>query len=360
MSETRLVLDQLQDELHKLKSAPLIPWNQANRAQLIEKLHEWHTHTQHVGELLTLLQIEQLKNAALKDVDVREAETFVKKTGEMLERNIRFEKDKNNRKIDLTEKITTPALGAEIEARMHRQWMALQRVNEHMHIALRKSYADEKPVAGMEGDLFSLIRVKEEELQKIKGERDQLKREKYFGPTEKYSLTEMENELHELMQEFTINKHDVFSHLENGKKKIDEYAQHHTHLEHKAKKLEHLVHELQKKHITMLSMLKKERDHARKIALDMESETASLRAMYSKELLSLEDRKHAIKKESEAKHAQTIAQLERKTREQEALIREMDAMVREKERQIGRMAEKMPAEKKEVEAAKAKRTSGIH
>lgn len=362
MSEALLVLDQLQNELNTLKSLPMVPWNQANRSQLVERLKQWHSHTKQVGELLTLLQLEQLKNPVLKDVDVREAETFIKKTSEVLERNIQFEKDKTNRKIDLTEKVTTPALGAELEARMHRQWMTLQRVHEHAHIALRKTFSDTKPSKGMEGELFSLIRTKDEELQKMKQERDLLKREKFFGPTEKHSINDMENELQELLQQFAIEKHAVIDHLENGRKKLDEYGVHHLHLENKTKKLEHLVHELTKKHVSLLTLLKKERDFARKLALDLETETASLRAIYSKELLSLEDQKHAIKREAEEKHVNKVSQLERKTKDQEALIKELDALVREKERQIARMAEKMPMEKKNNESIpnKNKKISGVN
>ncbi|MEK6970210.1 MAG: hypothetical protein AABW68_00760 [archaeon] len=362
MSEALLVMDQLQNELHTLKSLPMVPWNQANRAQLLERLNQWHAHTKQTQELLHLFQREQLTHTELKEVDVREAETFLQKTGEVLERNIQFEKEKTGRKIDLTEKITTPALGAELEARMHRQWMALQRVHEHAHIALRKNMSPGNPVKGMEGELFSLIRTKDEELRQMKQERDTLKREKFFGPSEKHSLHEMENELHEIVQEFAIQKHAVFDHLEEGKKKLDEYGNHHLHLDHKTRKLEHLVHELAKKHVGLLTLLKKERDFARKLALDMETETTSLRALYAKELLTLEEKKQSIKKEIEGKNTEKIAQLERKTKEQELLIREMDALVREKERQLGRMAEKMPTEKKNTESTipAKKRMSGIN
>ncbi len=361
MSEALLVLDQLQNELHTLKSLPMVPWNQANRAQLLERLKQWHAHTKQTQELLNLFQMEQLKTPELKEVDVKEAETFLKKTSEVLERNIQFEKDKTNRKIDLTEKVTTPALGAELEARMHRQWSTLQRVHEHAHIALRKSLSNNQPVKGMEGELFSLIRTKDEELQQMKQERDLLKREKFFGPVEKHSINDMENELQELLQEFAIEKHAVFDHLEQGKKKLDEYTNHHMHLDHKTKKLEHLVHELTKKHVSLLTLLKKERDFARKLALDLETETASLRALYSKELLTLEDKKHAMKKEIEEKSMNKVSQLERKTREQEMLIKELDALVREKERQVARMAEKLPTEKKSNESIPAKKKmSGVN
>ncbi|MEK6902095.1 MAG: hypothetical protein AABX02_00710 [archaeon] len=346
MSEAPLILDQLYDELNQFKSLPLIPWQNATRTQLLERLKEWHTHTRRSKELLNLLQMEQLKTPALKDVDLREAETHLRKSEEILQRNIEFEKDKNARKIDLTEKITTPAMGAELEARMHRQWLALQRVQEHARIVLRKALGDVSPSRGTEGDLFKLIRTKEEEIQTIKKERDQLKREKYFGPTEKFSLTEMENDLQELLQQFAIEKHAVLDHLTEGKKKLDEYTNHHMHLENKTKKLEHLVHELTKKHVTIASVLKKERDFARKLTLEMESETASMRALYSKELLSLEDTKYGHKKETEERSLHKMALLEKRTTEQEALIKELDSLVREKERQIARMAEKMPKEER--------------
>ncbi len=349
MSEALLLLDQLQEELTRFKSLSFVPWENANRAQLVEKLKQWHTHTKQSKELLTLLQMEQMKYPELKDINLREAETFLQKTDEVLGRNLNFEKDKTNRKIDLTEKVTTPALGAELEARMHRQWLALHRAHEQLSIALRQSMVNPTNAKAIEGELFSLVKTKEEEIQKLKQERDVLKREKYFGPHEKFSLTDAENELQELLQRFAIEKHGMFDHLEQGKKKLEEYSTHHMHLEHKTKKMEQMVHDLQKKHISIAGALKKERDFARKLALDMEGETASIRALYSKELLTLDEKKHALKQEIEEKHRQKISTLEKKTREQEQLIRELDALAREKERQVARIAEKLPEkERKEI------------
>lgn len=363
MSEALLILDQLNEELTQFKSLPMVPWQNANRAQLVERLKQWQTHTRQAKELITLLQLEQLKIPGLKDLHFKEAETHLRKNQEVLERNLAFEKDKTNRRIDLTEKVTTPALGADLEGRMHKQWLALQRLQEHAHITLRKALDSPTSAKKIEGDLFALIRTKEEEIQKIKEERDHLKREKYFGPTEKYSLTEMENELQELLQQFAIEKYGVFDHLEQGKKKLEEYNVHHLHLENKTKKLEHMVHELTKKHISILTLLKKERDFARKLALDLETETASLRALYSKELLTLEEKKHALKQEAEEKHAHKIVFLEGKVKEQESLIRELDALVREKERQLAKLAEKLPSELKkerENQPARSKKTPWVN
>lgn len=349
MTEAILLLDQLHEELAKFKALPFVPWEQANRAQLVERLKQWQDHTKQSKELLSLLQLEQMKHPELKGINLREAETFILKTDEVLSRNLSFEKDKTNRKIDLTEKVTTPALGAELEARMHRQWLAIHRAHEQLAIAVRKSFGNETTSKGMEGELFNLVRTKEDEIQNLKHERDTLKREKYFSPTEKYSLTEMENDLQELLQRFAIEKHGLYDHLEQGKKKLDEYSTHHMHLDHKAKKMEQMVHELQKKHIGISTVLKKERDFARKLAMDLESETATTRALYSKELLALDEKKHAIKQEIEEKHQQKISLLEKKVREQDGIIRELDAIAREKERHVARLAEKLPEkERKEI------------
>ncbi len=350
MTEALLLLDQLHEELSKFKALPFVPWEQANRAQLVERLKQWHDHTKQSKDLLSLLQLEQMKHPELKNINLREAETFIQKTDEVLSRNLSFEKDKTNRKIDLTEKVTTPALGAELEARMHRQWLAVHRAHEQLSIAMRKSFSGDSTTAkAIEGELFNLVRTKEDEIQTLKHERDTLKREKYFSPTDKYSLTEMENDLQELLQRFAIEKHGLYDHLEQGKKKLDEYSTHHMHLDHKAKKMEQMVHELQKKHIGIATVLKKERDFARKLAMDLESETANTRALYSKELLNLDEKKHALKQEIEEKHRQKISLLEKKVREQEGIIRELDAIAREKERQVARLAEKLPEkERKEI------------
>lgn len=349
MTEALLLLDQLHNELSKFKSLPFVPWEQANRAQLVERLKQWQDHTRQTKELLTLLQLEQLKHPEMKNINLREAETFIQKTDEVLSRNLSFEKDKTNRKIDLTEKVTTPALGAELEARMHRQWLSLHRAHEQLSIAMRNVLGNNVNAKAIEGELFNLVKTKEDEIQNLKHERDTLKREKYFSPTEKYSLTEMENDLQELLQRFAIEKHGLYDHLEQGKKKLDEYATHHMHLDNKAKKMEQMVHELQKKHISIATVLKKERDFARKLALDLESESAAIRAMYSKELLTLEEKKHAIKQEIEEKHQHKLSTLEKKVTQQEHIIRELEAIAREKEREVARLAEKLPEkERKEI------------
>ncbi|MBM3282008.1 MAG: hypothetical protein FJY86_01545 [Candidatus Diapherotrites archaeon] len=349
MTEALLLLDQLHDELSKFKALPFVPWEQANRAQLVERLKQWHDHTKQSKELVTLLQLEQLKHPEMKSINLREAETFLVKTDEVLARNMNFEKDKTNRKIDLTEKIHTPALGAELEARMHRQWLTLHRAHEQLAIALRKTLSTNTSAKAIEGELFNLVKTKEEEIQNLKNERDQLKREKFFTNNEKYSLTEMENDLQDLLQRFAIEKHALYDHLEQGKKKLDEYSTHHMHLDHKTKKLEQMVNELQKKHVGISTVLKKERDYARKLALDLEGEAASIRATYAKELLTLDEKKHALRQEVEEKHAQKIALLEKKVREQEHIIRELDAIAREKEREVARLAEKIPEkERKEL------------
>lgn len=349
MTEALILLDQLQDELSKFKSLPFVPWEQANRAQLVERLKQWQSHTRQSKELLTLLQLEQLKHPEMKNINLREAETYLTKTDEVLSRNLSFEKDKTNRKIDLTEKVTTPALGAELEARMHRQWLSLHRAHEQLAMALRNIMGNNVNAKAIEGELFNLVRTKEDEIQNLKQERDTLKREKYFSPTEKYSLTEMENDLQELLQRFAIEKHGLYDHLNEGKKKLDEYAAHHMHLDNKAKKMEQMVHELQKKHISITTVLKKERDFARKLAMDLESESAAIRAMYSKELLTLDEKKHVLKQEIEEKHRQKISMLEKKVSQQEQIIQELEAIAREKEREVARLAEKLPEkERKEI------------
>ncbi|MDZ4256063.1 MAG: hypothetical protein U1C71_00495, partial [archaeon] len=281
MGESVLLLEQLHDELSAFKELPQIPWHQTNRAALIERLKAWHTHTKRTREIISLLQREQLMNPMLKGMDLHELERELSKNMDVLHRNIRFEEDKHARKIDLTQKITTPELGMELDARMHRQWLKLLRTQEHVQIALRNGMESPLTAQAMEGEIFSLIKTKDQELQSITKERDQLKREKYFGPHEKYSLTEMENDLQELLQTFAIQKHALKDHLDQGKKKLDEYAVQHEHLHHKTMKLEHLVTELTKRHIGILSVLKKERDFAPEVGIgDGERDRAPAGALF--------------------------------------------------------------------------------
>jgi hypothetical protein len=348
MSNALLLLDQLHEELGKAKALPFIPWQQTNRQALVSRLKEWHIHTKQAKDLVQLLIREQIQNPELKEIQVGEVHELLHQNDAVLARNITFEEEKlKNKKLDLSESITVPTLGSEMDARMHQQWLSLNRLTERMQLVLRKTEHAETNTKELESKLFGLLKTKETELEQLKKERDVLKRDKFFGNTTKKSHIEMEQEMQELMHDFAIERHVVGDHLTQSRKKLEEYSANHTQMENKIKKLEHLVHELTKKHVEIQGILKTERDFARKVAMDLESETATLRATYAKELLNLEENKHRIKREEREKLENKLQEMESQTKAQRAHISELEALVREKERQISRIAEKAPSEKRE-------------
>lgn len=349
MSNALLLLDQLHEELGKAKALPFIPWQQTNRIALVSRLKEWHVHTKQAKDLVQLLIREQIQHPNLKEIQVGEVNEILHQNDAVLTRNIAFEEEKlKSKKIDLSENITVPTLGSEMDARMHQQWLSLHRLTERMQLVLRKTEHAETNTKELESKLFGLLKTKETELEQLKKERDVLKREKFFGNTTKKSHIEMEEEMQGLMHDFAIERHVVGDHLEQSRKKLEEYAANHAQMENKIKKLEHLVHELTKKHIEIQGILKTERDFARKVALDLESETAALRATYAKELLNLEETKHRIKREEREKVESKLQEMETQTKSQRAHISELESLLREKERQVARLAEKLPKEKEEA------------
>ncbi len=351
MSNALLLLDQLHEELGKAKALPFIPWQQTNRHALVSRLKEWQNHTKQAKELVQLLLREQIQNPELKEIQVGEVHELLHQNDAVLSRNLTFEEEKlRSKKADLSEGITVPTLGSEMDARMHQQWLSLNRLTERMQLVLRKSDHNETTTKELESKLFGLLKTKETELEQLKKERDSLKREKFFGNTTKKSHIEMENEMQELMHDFAVEKHVVGDHLQTSRKKLEEYTTNHTQMENKIKKLENLVHELTKKHIEIQGVLKSERDFARKVAMDLESETASLRATYAKELLHLEENKHRIKREEQEKVEVRTHEMESLLNEQRSHIKELEALVREKERHVARLTEKMPQEKLESDS----------
>ncbi len=347
MGNALLLLDQLHEELGKAKSLPYIPWQQANRTMLVSRMKEWQSHTKQAKELIHLLVREQLQDPTLKEIQVGEVQELLHQNDTVLARNIQFEEDKlKTKKLDLSENISVPTTGSEWDARMHQQWLSLNRLTERMQLILRKTEHAETNTKELETKLFGLLKTKEVELEQLKKERDGLKREKYFGMPLKKSSIEMENEMQELMHSFAVERHVVGDHLERSKKKLEEYTVNHSQMENKIRKLESLVHELTKKHVEIQGILKAERDYARKVAIDLESETASLRALYSKELLHLEENKHRIKREEREKLESKLQEMETQTKEQRLHLKELEALLREKERQVARMTEKTPQENK--------------
>ena len=107
-------------------------------------------------------------------------------------------------------------------------------------------------------------------------------------------------------------------------------------------------------------LLKKERDFAKKLVLDMEAEVLELRNTYSKELLNLEEAKLKARKDAERELMQRIRKLEDELLAKEELLKHFrdlakskDAEARELEERIAFLNAAMQArESKEVKKPK--------
>ena len=84
----------------------------------------------------------------------------------------------------------------------------------------------------------------------------------------------------------------------------------------------------------LIAMLKKERDYAKKIVLDIEHETLQLRSTYSKELLNLEEEKARAKNDAYDKFREKSVRQDAELNEKKELIGHMREAVEAKEEKI--------------------------
>jgi LPS O-antigen subunit length determinant protein (WzzB/FepE family) len=81
-------------------------------------------------------------------------------------------------------------------------------------------------------------------------------------------------------------------------------------------------------------MLKKERDMAKHLVLEIEGETAKLRRAYANELLEFEKNKMLAHKEAEARYVSQIEKLEKELEDARNLIAHFRKLVAEREARI--------------------------
>ena len=77
----------------------------------------------------------------------------------------------------------------------------------------------------------------------------------------------------------------------------------------KAQNTEELQYTFSKKSLDLLKEMKKERDYAKKVALDVEQETMKMRGDYTRQLLGLEDAKQDMKQKIKERYDNEIREL---------------------------------------------------
>ncbi|MEM4598914.1 MAG: hypothetical protein QW400_04485 [Candidatus Diapherotrites archaeon] len=313
------------------------------------------------GALEELEEIEKILSGISKEAKEpkeHEFEDIIREHRKLittLKRNIEYEQNK----IAKDHRIAPPnpelfaSLQQKVLSLMLRTRFFMERLM--LHIGRKETSAVGKVE---QGKLLELLEQKERELQELKRKYEDVKKSVFFSIEEK-SAADLEQELSQITLAF-----------EKEKRKLEETFADYRHkiasLQSEFMQLADRLHETQRrfdvfceKSSELVHLLKKERDFAKKLVLDIEAEVMELRNTYSNELLKLEQAKLEAKKSAEKEYEARIRALEDEIIAKEELLKHFrdmaastDSERKELKERIAFLNAAMAAREKEEKARK--------
>jgi len=154
--------------------------------------------------------------------------------------------------------------------------------------------------------LLETLQRKEEELDEMKQKHIELKRKSYFGNVSEKSIAETENELNELDKKLSEAVSETKKSLKTHFAQISYVEGSFTQLKKQIEDLEDNHTTFANKTIELIKELKKERDYARTIALEIEQDTLHKRSEYTKQIMEFEEKKVEIEEKIKNKYEKEL------------------------------------------------------
>lgn len=232
----------------------------------------------------------------------------------LLDKNRRFEQQKNSRarEINVLEKEETPEVYALLEQKLLAILLKARYAMERANIFLRKqqpsSFRMGKSTAK---NLLDLLDQKETELQDLKGKYEDVRKRSYLGHIEEQTVSDLEMEVNESARTISTDIEKLSHNIHSHQKQLDYLETNYAELGLRLNSMEEKFSSFIDKSMQLASMLKKERDYAKRVVLEIEHETVQLRNTYTREMLALQGEKAKAGAEAGKKYSQEIARLEK-------------------------------------------------
>lgn len=300
-------IDLLQDAVQRRN------WNNLRKEDLVKELQEAIGSLKEVQDSLQE-NVQQVEKTA--SVDYLKADEFFrefKKTLEFLERNLKMEKEKSKetpmQEINIFETSAVPELYAEMQRKILGTIIKTRFLAERLGIAAQKQETKELEKKSVARKVMELLEEREDELQALKEKYADVRRKSFLGMVQEKNVVDLEEKL----MQANIGLEKIKDRLEG---KVKDYSikllglqKEFIELNREKKSLEQAFEKYLEESNELIPMLKKERDYAKKLVLDIENESLRLRERYSRELMGFEKAKQEVKEETEEKYERVLRKL---------------------------------------------------
>jgi len=319
------------------------PWEKASRTVFANALEK---SVSSLGELQKeFLEIveEMEKNPKEGKPDLRPFLNELDKSISVLEKNLGFERQKKGRAktVNELESDETPGLYAELEQKVLGTLLKARYSLERLTIFKRREGFTPLTEKSTAKQVMQILERKEDELQELRGKYEDIRKKSYLGYLEEQTSADIEHELGELGRRMALTADELGKSISFHRSQIEYIENSYSELKQKLDSLEETFFAYSEKAEELIKDLKKERDYAKRVVLEVEHETLQLRNTYTREILNLQEAKLSAKNEAERKFAQEIKELRKEASEQADLLRHFRGIAEEKLKKEHELEEKV-------------------
>ncbi len=333
MTSAERVVGEIGEKINELQAGlSRQPWRTASKTVFTNALDKSIGNIQNINKLFEDLVENIEKDPKEGSPDLRPFLKEVEKLLAMLEKNLKFEKQKksNAKTVNVLEKEEIPELYADLEQRILGMLLKARYSLERASIFLRREGFTPLTGNGTAKQVMQILERKEDELQELRGKYEDIRKKSYLGYFEEDSIADLEHELGDIGRKMALSADEVGKTITFHKSQVEYVENSYAELKQKIDSLEELFFVYSEKSGELIKNLKKERDYAKSVVLDVEHETLQLRSSYTNELLGLQENKLAAKAEAEKKFAAELKKLHRQVSEQSDLVRHFRKIAEDK------------------------------
>ncbi|HLC92950.1 MAG TPA: hypothetical protein VJH23_04530 [archaeon] len=339
MPEVRQLCEKIEKQVAYIREkAGARPWGNFSRPAFVGNLAQIIPEMEELYSLFLLARTEVEKTAqspkpdfAEHIKDMAQLITVLKRNREMEEG--RLDKLKSEGINSIAETITVPELYSDLEQKTLSALLKSTYASERLRVFDRR----QEPTLqsnGSQKNILELLERKENELEDLRKKYEENRKNTFLGLAEKESSIEIENELNEITRKMEAKTALLKKQFEITKENFAQTEKKFSELQERLLGVEELESQATGRTFELMTMLKKERDYAKKMLIEIEHETIQLRNTYSKELLGMQEEKITLKNSLEDRYMREIDSLKREVADKSKTINHLQEMVTSREKRL--------------------------
>lgn len=254
----------------------------------------------------------------------------------VLEANVSMEKRKKLRQelINEKEQIEIPELYSSIQQKILTISLKMRYNIEKTRTFILSRKVNPLQKGTTAKGLIEALQKKENELNELKQKNVELKRKTYFGNISDKTIAETEAELQEMDKKLGLV-------VEETKKSMKTHFAQISYVEGSFIQLKKQIEEIENTHETftqktseLIKELKKERDYAKNLALEIEQETLEKRSEYTKQLIEFEQKRNEIEEKIKQRYEKELNALKKGIEEKNVSLKNFQKLIEQLEEEI--------------------------